>query len=560
MNLSASKPTTPAPCPKGSKTFQPTGRGQLWIQWNVSGPAWKSTLDQVKRLPSKDRKFLPDLKIWEAKDTAEIRQTLLGWGFQLLGGAQAPGPIGMPSAPVKREIAPWIPPWKDVQVPTVPMPLRPYQIEGLQMLKYRNGRGGLFLDMGLGKSLCSLAWLYINPEMDRVVVISTASTKTQWGREARKWGIQLPFYPLSGRTPSTLPRRGVVVLNWDILEAWTDALIAWNPLTIIADEVQAVGNPQAKRTKAFARLVKDRGLLPLSGTPALTRPSQLFTILHALEPEMFPKLWHFQQRYCDPRQGAYGVTFNGATNAEELHEKIRPLGIRYTKFDVLKDLPDRVYTPVLMDCQVSTEYQEAQDKILALQGVSAKELREKLTALTASAFEEKKDAVLNWIGDFLETGEKLVLFAWHTAVLDFLAAHFGKSCVRVSGGVSKTDRENAVSRFTKDPACRVFLGQTAAAGVGIDGLQEVCSNVAFMELCWSPALIDQAESRLHRMGQKSSVNVWYLLAPSTVDTMMLEALEQRKNSLATVIDGQTEFDEDESVLATVRKLEKEKKP
>lgn len=559
MNLSTPKPNTPAPCPKGSKTFQPDGKGNLWIQWNVSGPAWSKTLDQIKRLPSKDRRFLPDLKCWEARDTADIRQLLLGHGFQLVGGDRAPGPIGMPSAPVKREIAPWIPPWKDVEVPTVPMPVRPYQIEGLQMLRYRKGRGGLFLDMGLGKSLTSLAWLYINPDMDRVVVISTASTKTQWGREARKWGIQLPFYTLSGRTPGPLPRRGAAVLNWDILEAWTDALIAWNPQTVIADEVQAVGNPQAKRTKAFARLVKDRGLLALSGTPALTRPSQLFTILHALEPEVFPKLWNFQQRYCDPKQGAYGMTFNGSTNAEELHEKIRPLGIRYTKFDVLKDLPDRVYTPVIMDCQVSTEYQEAQDKILALQGVSAKELREKLTALTASAFEEKKDAVLNWIGEFLETGEKLVLFAWHTAVLDFLAAHFGRSCVRVSGGVSKADRENAVSRFVKDPGCKVFLGQTAAAGVGIDGLQEVCSNVAFVELCWSPALVDQATSRLHRMGQKNSVNVWYLLAPGTVDVVMLEALESRQAALRLVVDGKSEDDVDDvSLLEKIRTMGKSK--
>jgi len=48
--------------------------------------------------------------------------------------------------------------------------------------------------------------------------------------------------------------------------------------------------------------------------------------------------------------------------------------------------------------------------------------------------------------------------------------------------------------------------------------------------------------------------VWYLLANGTVDTMMLETLEARKNSLATVIDGQTEFEEDESVVAAVRKL------
>lgn len=552
MNLQ--KPNTPIPCPKGSKAFQPTGTGKVWIAWTTPGAEWRRILEIVKRLPN--RRWNPDLKLWEAPDTAEIRGHLLRHGFRLLGAPTGPAAIGIPGIPGKKELAPWVPPWKDVEIPGDWSHLRPYQVESLRMLLHRKGRGALFQEMGLGKTATSLSWVRMNPDFERVVVIATASTKSQWVREARKWGVQLPFWVLSGRTPHALPKRGAVVLNWDILEAWADALIAWNPQTVIADEVQAVGNPKAKRSKAFLKLTDTRGIVALSGTPARTCPAQLYTVLHALDPKTFSDHWRFLNRYCDPKNTGFSTTYKGSTNAEELHEKIRPLGIRYTKADVLKDLPDRVYTPVLMDCKMSDEYQEAQDRILSMQGHSPGQIRERLGVLTASAFEMKKEAVIDWIADFLETGEKLVVFGWHIAVLDYLEMHLGRRCVRVSGGVSKDAREQAVRRFTQDEDCRVFLGNIQAAGVGIDGLQAVCSNVAFVELCWSPADLDQSESRLHRLGQKSSVNVYYLLANGTIDTVMAETLESRKNALRVVVDGKTETNEDESIVAMVRNLTK----
>lgn len=552
MNLT--KPNTPIPCPKGSKAFQPTGTGKVWISWTTPGVEWRRVLEIVKRLPN--RRWNPDLKLWEAPDTAEIRGHLLHHGFKLLGAPTGPTAIGMPGLPGKKELAPWVPPWKDVEIPGDWSHLRPYQVESLRMLLHRKGRGALFQEMGLGKTATSLSWVRMNPDFERVVVIATASTKSQWVREARKWGVQLPFWVLSGRTPHTLPKRGAVVLNWDILEAWADALIAWNPQTVIADEVQAVGNPKAKRSKAFLKLTDTRGIVALSGTPARTCPAQLYTVLHALDPKTFSDHWRFLNRYCDPKNTGFSTTYKGSTNAEELHEKIRPLGVRYTKADVLKDLPDRVYTPVLMDCKMSDEYQEAQDRILSMQGHSPGQIRERLGSLTASAFEMKKEAVIDWIADFLETGEKLVVFGWHIAVLDYLEMHLGRRCVRVSGGVSKDAREQAVRRFIQDDECRIFLGNIQAAGVGIDGLQAVCSNVAFVELCWSPADLDQAMSRLHRLGQKSSVNVYYLLANGTIDTVMAETLEARGNALRVVVDGKTEANEDESIVAMVRNLTK----
>lgn len=642
MNLSTPKPLTPAPCPKNAKTFQPNGKGFLWIQWNVSGPEWARTLDQVKRLPTPSRKYLPDLKLWEAKDTADIRQLLLGHGFQLVGGGQGSGPIGMPSAPTKREIAPWIPPWKGIEVPEFQnykgQALRPYQREGLQMLKYRDGRGGLFLDPGLGKTATALCWIRMNPEtISRVVVIATASTKHQWRRAAREWGVPFTVLPVSGKTPHRIPSTGILCLNWEILPpdeptvpknvwavwhgrtettlhgiqnpikpgknripvkewefarinpftinalytleqqgeapylwsihgarlveqvpvprkllpGWLQATIDWDPQTVIADEFHLhVGDPDSQRCRALSKLVAGRGFVPMSGSPMRTHVRQLFPVLNLLDPKTFSNQWRFYTRYCEG-DSRYGKNWDGAHNLEELHEKIRPLGIRYTKEEVLSDLPDRIFNPVLLDCEISQSYMDAQEQFLKLQGTDVNTMKKKLEALSASAFNEKKQAVLEWISDFLESDRKLLLLCWHVVVADFLEAALGKQCVRLGD----KDREGTIRRFVADPKCMVFLGNIQAAGTGVDGLQAVCSDVAFVELCGSPSDMDQGSSRLHRLGQQGCVTAHFLLAPGTVDMARLATLGGRDQNMSILIDGQDGDEEMDSLVSMLKKLD-----
>lgn len=535
----------PLPCPSGQKTFEPDTRGRLWVQWHTTAPSWSETLNKVKGL--QDRKFEPDGKLWSCRDNLDNRTRLLDWGFQLQSPT-APVPLGMPSAPAPREIAPWVAPWLGVEVPDLGLPLYPYQVEGLQMLEYRKGHGSLLYDMGLGKTLTSLAWLKWKPEDRPALVITTASTKTQWPREAKKWGVQGRTEVLSGHKARTInARTEIAFINWDILSHWSQAIAAWDPQIIIADEVQAVGNSTSKRTKAFKHLVKGRRLIALSGTPMTSKPAQLWTLASIMDPTFCGgKEYYYLNRFCQPKPGFGGrMTYVGASNVEELHEKVREWSLRKTKGDVLKDLPDRVYTPVFLDCQVSQEYRDAEARILSMQGTNTGLLQERLTALTASAYDMKKDALIAWVADFLEdTDEKIILWVWHRAAMDHLEAHFGRSCVRVSGGVSLAGKDEAVQRFIKDKTCRVFIGQIASAGTGIDGLQTVCSTMAFAETCWSWSLIDQASSRCHRIGQKDCVNVYYLMAPESIDEIQVNVLETRRRTAATILDGKTDFSED----------------
>jgi SWI/SNF-related matrix-associated actin-dependent regulator 1 of chromatin subfamily A len=76
-----------------------------------------------------------------------------------------------------------------------------------------------------------------------------------------------------------------------------------------------------------------------------------------------------------------------------------------------------------------------------------------------------------------------------------------------------------------------------AGGTGIDGLQHAASHVAFLELGWTPAEHIQAEDRLSRIGQKSAVNVWYLLAEDTIDEWLFELIQAKEEIVTEAADG-----------------------
>ena len=98
---------------------------------------------------------------------------------------------------------------------------------------------------------------------------------------------------------------------------------------------------------------------------------------------------------------------------------------------------------------------------------------------------------------------------------------------------------------------QLLVGATRVAGQGITLTR--ASNVAFLELDWTPARHDQAEDRLHRIGQESAVSAWYLLAPDTIDETMAELLQRKRSLIDAVTDGQIQ-NEERLVDAVIRDL------
>lgn len=126
---------------------------------------------------------------------------------------------------------------------------------------------------------------------------------------------------------------------------------------IIADECHYLKNPRAKRTKTILPMLHNaRRAIMLSGTPALSRPYELFPQLNAIDPYSWASPKEFGKRYCrSKRKRSGGGEYRGATNISELHALLKgTLMIRRRKRDILKELPPKLRHFEHFELQVNT--------------------------------------------------------------------------------------------------------------------------------------------------------------------------------------------------------------
>jgi SWI/SNF-related matrix-associated actin-dependent regulator 1 of chromatin subfamily A len=304
-----------------------------------------------------------------------------------------------------------------------------------------------------------------------------------------------------------------------------------------------------------------RHVLCLSGTPVLQRPEELWTSLRLLRPDVFTSWWDFGMRFCDPKENRWsgGLEFHGSTNADELNTLLEATCmIRRLKKDVLKELPPKTRTAIEVEMDAAsrkayndavmkwdTEYDAAVERG-DTRGAGAVAFR-KFAELFGIIAEKTMPAKAEWIRDWLDGCEgKLIVFGHRHEMLRGLHNRIGaKHCVLVDG--SCKDRQSACERFENDPACRVFLGEFLAAGVGLN--LTVASDVAFVELPWTPAELAQCEDRAHRIGQRRAVNVWLLVARGTREEAVLKVLQSKTAVVGAVADG-----DNHAVLSVMRAL------
>lgn len=447
-------------------------------------------------------------------------------------------------------------PYEDIKLPPSMDFLRPYQKEAVKFLKYRKGRGLLADDMGIGKTIEALGWIKGTISKGAALIIVPTVTKKQWLKEYLTY-IDERVGVLYGQSPYRLSPNKSYIINWEILQHWEGALAEANFTSLIADEVQYASNSKAKRTKAMSRLARQIPyFIPMSGTPITSNPKQFYPILSLLDPLVFASEWKYLNRYCEPKHNGYGVTFNGATNTEELHEKIKPLMIRRHKREVLKDLPPLTKSVVPIEIGNNYKvYKEIEDsffdKYKKEKGGSLA-VQQSYQNLKLQLFDMKLPLILKWIDDFLESGEKLLVGVWHHHVIDTLQKKYGNISVKINGTIRGKKREEALRKFNTDK--QILFLQMKSGGVGLDGLQKVCNNAVFVELGDTPTILDQFEARLERSGQTNPVNVYYLLGEHTIEQDIMLALDHKRININAVVEGKATEDKDLlTILYEIRK-------
>ena len=428
--------------------------------------------------------------------------------------------------------------------------LKPFQRAGVAYLLAQR-RAFLADEQGLGKTIEALATLEADDAYPAIVVCP-ASLKLNWIREIERWLPGRPTQTLTGMgSGGPIPAADITVVNYDILAARGEALAAMGPKAVVLDESHYCKNAAAKRTQAVARLaasVPNDGLvLALTGTPVMNRPPELISQLRIIG------------RLPDFGSGAqFGRRFKGIDAHMRLHWHLRSrCFVRRLKADVLPQLPAKTRTVVPVELDNEAEYRLAETDVIAWLRSRPLDLKEldakiaaalraerlvRLNALKLLAARGKLHAALAWIHDFCSSGERLVVFARHREVQRAVIERFPHA-LHILGEDSHAARDASVSAFqaANDSSNQLIVCSLEVAGQGLTLTR--ASNVAFLELDWTPAKHDQAEDRCHRIGQQDAVNAWYLLAAGTIDETMASLLERKRAIIGAVTDGRDEDDE-----------------
>jgi SWI/SNF-related matrix-associated actin-dependent regulator of chromatin subfamily A-like protein 1 len=410
-------------------------------------------------------------------------------------------------------------------------------------------------EMGLGKTIQAAGVINASPSIRKVLVVCPASLKINWERELRKWLVR----PLTiGVANGGWPMTDVVIVNYDVLRKFDAEIkgVDWDLATF--DEAHYAKNAKAQRTQAIfgkwdadskswkVAPIRAARRLFLTGTPILNRPKELWTIVHALDRQGLGANWRgFHVRYCAGHQTRHGWDIDGASNLSELNSKLRAaFMIRRLKSEVLTELPAKRRQVIVLEpskkARALIERQNALAERVtkakeALQASKASEDPKAFEAAVAAledasgaAFEEmsalrheialaKLPQVIEHVRDALEGSEgKIIVFAHHRDVVDALAKEFADvGAVKLMGGDSADAKQSAVDRFQTDPSCRMFVGSIKAAGVGIT--LTAATHVVFAEQDWTPGWNQQAEDRAHRIGQRESVLIQYVVLDGSLD-------------------------------------------
>jgi SWI/SNF-related matrix-associated actin-dependent regulator 1 of chromatin subfamily A len=453
----------------------------------------------------------------------------------------------------------------------VKRPLYPFQNLGVEFLTQAKGRAILADGMGLGKTSQAIAYA-AHEGFSRILVICPASVKYAWDNEIKKWTHLSSVVIDSKSKPEDIEnaRAHVVIINYDILKKFTETLTKCLPELIICDESHVLKNRTAKRSKLVKALVgKAPHVLFLSGTPFLNRPEELFTTLNMLDERAWPDYYAYTRQFCAGRKGHWGWEAKGATNQEELRNRISKYFIRRLKEDVLKELPPKVYstTPVELSSDFRKLYDDAEEEFFtylreqkgdeaAERAVNA-EAVVKLSELRQITSMGKVEAAKELIESVVDSGEKIVVFSCYNEPLNVLHRMFPDS-VLMTGATSSVERQTAVDKFQNDPGTKIFFGGLKAAGVGIT--LTAGTNVLFLDLSFVPADHTQGADRCHRIGTTKTVNVIQLYARGTLDADMVAVLKGKQDTFNYLFDGKdtTREKTEMTLLPDVMELYREK--
>lgn len=384
--------------------------------------------------------------------------------------------------------------------------------------------------MGLGKTVEAIKALEVM-EAESVCIVVPKIIRQQWVDQIKNWwGRDAEIY----EKQVSLDPGKIYVINYDKLR--NEKILAkfrrfrWDVLVL--DEVHKIKSRESKQSIAV-KLIPSARRIALSGTPILRYVDDLWSILNFLGEEYSGKsYWAFAEYFCEIEKTPWGNKIVGTTDDPYRQTMLKQLlslfMIRHESIEVAYGKTQETVRLPMTKEQRNLYRKEKQlllDQLpenctISNGAVLAMRLRQ-TTSWPGLFIEDEPGPKFEWIYEQCVNNPKeqfLVFTVFEQTAAALSQWLFNKSVRAVSITGKKSAYENELSKMTflKGKA-QVLVGTIGAMGQGYDGLQEASRTVIFIDRDWSPEIMSQAEERLHRMGQKQQVNVYYLECQGSFD-------------------------------------------
>jgi SNF2 family DNA or RNA helicase len=455
--------------------------------------------------------------------------------------------------------------------------LRPYQLYGYSWLAFLRkwGMGACLADdMGLGKTIQTISLLLREKGTKKklsapVLLIAPTSVVTNWEKEIGRFAPGLRTYIHRGATRlkgeemrDAVKDQDVVLTSYPVARLDTESFQSIQWLAVILDEAQNIKNPEAKQTQAI-RKIGAEFRIALTGTPVENRLSELWSIMHFLNPGYLGARKSFRENFAMPIE-----RYHDEEAIKQLRQLTTPFILRRVKTDprVISDLPDKVETKAyctLTEEQATLYEAVVQDVIKQIEEEEGMKRRGLVLSMMmqlkqicnhpvqylhqsskvgAEVSLDNRSGKLERLGELLEEvlaeNDRALIFTQFAEMGEMLAKYlpkaFGAATQFLHGGTPAKTRDQMVKRFQEDEhAPPIFILSLKAGGTGLNLTR--ANHVFHFDRWWNPAVENQATDRAFRIGQKRNVQVHKFVTTGTLEEMIDDMIESKKGLAQAVV-------------------------
>lgn len=472
------------------------------------------------------------------------------------------------------------------------LPLYSYQDVGANFLAHRIITSNFALlgdKMGVGKSPTSLGATELLMQkgiVDRVLIVTLATLKNQWGRDVVQKFTNDDYVIIKGtkarrkKLYQTANKVPYTIINYDLLLHDLSIIndIGFN--LVIFDEIHKLKNHEGKMNEAAVDLnIVNR--IGLTGTPVMNRPEELFGVFQVLNKGFLGDFKNFTKNHINNQWTGHFVEQVGYRNLDILREKVGPYLFRRTEAEIEMDLPEitTIYrymdlspNQVTIQSEIQSEMNEVCTKLEALKKNKASKSEEIIrlenqvkgsialligcsdspelfTVSTSMAVRKryaplvgkiknspKTEELINIVTELEANRDQVIIFTQFERMTHIIKRELENitKCVCYTGQMNEKEREDSYEKFVRGKA-RVFIA-TDAASTGLN--LQVAQYLVNYDLPWNPMVLDQRIGRIGRVDSNfKKVRVINFVSLDSIDETILVTLNTKRNLVSHLIDN-----------------------